>query len=343
LESYKKAVEGEYQLYTLSSRIGKSRMPKIWVEDLREELKHRNKSIFSNRLRKLIEERLQNKQQIMLFINRRGYAGFVSCRSCGYVMKCPHCDISLTAHNNGVLVCHYCGFTKPVPSICPSCGSRYIASFGTGTQKVEEQVHKEFPLAKVLRMDMDTTKNKDGHEKILSAFANQEADILVGTQMIVKGHDFPMVNLVGILAADLSLYAGSYLAAERTYDLLAQASGRAGRGEKAGNVVIQTYNPDHYSIRYAAANNYDAFYEEELLYRKMLDYPPIGHMVAILLCSESEERLEAASKLFANVIKEKIQGICNTTVIGPAKASVSKANDIYRRVIYLKDKEEMRV
>ncbi len=340
VESYYKARTGQYTLYSLMNRANNANLPSIEVVDLREELKKKNKSIFSERLRELIMEKLEKKEQIILFINRRGYAGFVSCRSCGHVLKCPHCDISLTSHNNGKLVCHYCGYEVPMVQLCPECGSPYIAAFGTGTQKIEAMVKKEFPMASVIRMDTDTTSGKEGHQKILKSFANHEVDILVGTQMIVKGHDFPEVTLVGILAADLSLYAGSYLAAERTYDLLAQASGRAGRGEKAGNVVIQTYNPDHYSIRYAAANNYDAFYEEELLYRKMLDYPPIGHMVAILLCSESEDRLEAASKLFANVIKEKIQGICNTTVIGPAKASVSKANDIYRRVIYLKDKEE---
>jgi len=340
VESFYKAQTGQYKLYTLLNRANNANLPSIEVVDLREELKKKNKSIFSERLRELIMDRLEKKEQIILFINRRGYAGFVSCRSCGHVLKCPHCDISLTSHNNGKLICHYCGYEVPMVSLCPECGSPYIAAFGTGTQKIEAMVKKEFPMASVIRMDTDTTSGKEGHQKILKAFANHEVDILVGTQMIVKGHDFPEVTLVGILAADLSLYAGSYLAAERTYDLLAQASGRAGRGEKAGNVVIQTYNPDHYSIRYAAANNYVAFYEEELLYRKMLDYPPIGHMVAILLCCVSEEKLEATSKLFTNVIKEKIEGICNTTVIGPAKASVSKANDIYRRVIYLKDKEE---
>ena len=340
VESFYKAKDGQYKLYTMLNRAGNASMPSIEIIDLREELKKKNKSIFSERLRELILDRLQKKEQIVLFINRRGYAGFVSCRSCGHVLKCPHCDISLTSHNNGKLICQYCGYEAPMPKLCPECGSPYIAAFGTGTQKIEAMVKKEFPMASVLRMDSDTTSKKEGHQKILEAFANHEADILVGTQMIVKGHDFKEVTLVGILAADLSLYAGSYLAAERTYQLLSQASGRAGRGEKAGNVVIQTYNPDHYSIRYAAVNNYDAFYEEELLYRKMLEYPPIGHMVAILLCSDSKERVEVASKFLASVINEKIHGICDTKVIGPANASLSKAKDIYRRVIYLKDKEE---
>lgn len=340
VESFYKASNGEYALYTLNNRAGRAKIPSVEIIDLREELKKKNRSIFSERLRELMLDRLEKKEQILLFINRRGYAGFVSCRSCGHVLKCPHCDISLTSHNNGKLVCHYCGYMAPMPKICPTCGSPYIAAFGTGTQKIEALVKKEFPGASVLRMDMDTTSGKEGHQKILESFANHEADILVGTQMIVKGHDFKDVTLVGILAADLSLYAGNYLASERTFQLLEQASGRAGRREKEGNVVIQTYNPDHYSIRYAASHDYSAFYKEELLYRSMLDYPPIGHMLAILLCSDSEERVEVASKLFANIIRDKMQGICDTKIIGPAKASLSKAKDIYRRVIYLKDREE---
>lgn len=339
LESYKKALEGEYKLYNLSSRIGKSRMPKIWIEDLREELKKKNKSIFSLHLKELMEDRLSKKQQIMLFINRRGYAGFVSCRSCGHVMKCPHCDISLTAHNNGTLVCHYCGYGEATPTKCPSCGSKYIAAFGTGTQKVEELVKKGFPGARVLRMDTDTTKTKDGHEKILAAFANQEADILVGTQMIVKGHDFPMVTLVGILAADLSLYAADYRAAEKTYQLLTQASGRAGRGEIPGEVVIQTYQPEHYSITAASQDNYIGFYQQEMCYREMLKYPPAAHILAILIASKDERKAMFASELISGASKEWVlteQIAEETSIIGPAAAVLSKANDIYRYMVYIK-------
>lgn len=343
VESFYKAQNGEYQLYQLMERAGAGRLPTIEVVDLREELKKNNKSIFSQRLGILMEECLEKKEQIILFINRRGYAGFVSCRSCGHVLKCSHCDISLTSHNKGKLLCHYCGANEEMPSLCPVCGSPYIAAFGTGTQKIEAMVIKEFPNARVLRMDTDTTQGKDGHEKILSAFANQEADILVGTQMIVKGHDFPQVTLVGILAADLSLYAGDYRASERTYDLLAQAAGRAGRGSKAGNVVIQSYNPDHYSIRFAAKNDYEAFYKEELLYRQVLDYPPLGHMAALLMTSEEEQRAEEAAALLGDIILEKVKGISTMKVLGPAKASLSKANDIYRRVLYLKDKDERNI
>lgn len=339
LEAYKNALAGIYKLYTLPSRNGKSRLPKIWIEDLREELKNRNKSMFSFRLKELMRDRLDKKEQIILFINRRGYAGFVSCRSCGHVMKCPHCDVSLTAHNNGTLICHYCSHQVNTPTICPTCSSKYIAAFGTGTQKVEEMVKKEFPSARVLRMDADTTKNKDGHEKILSTFANGEADILVGTQMIVKGHDFPMVTLVGIIAADLSLYASDYRASERTYQLLAQASGRAGRGDLAGEVVIQTYQPDHYSITAASKDDYLGFFKQEMSYRELLMYPPAAHILAILIASKNEKHGEFASELLSGAAKEWInsENIDNeTVVIGPSAAILSKANDIYRYTIYIK-------
>ncbi len=342
IESYKNAIEGNYKLYTLPSRVGTRKMPKIWIEDLREELKKRNKSIFSTRLKELMEDRLRKNEQIMLFINRRGYAGFVSCRSCGHVMKCKHCDISLTAHNNGFLVCHYCGYEEATPRTCPTCGSKYIAAFGTGTQKVEEMVKKEFPNARVLRMDTDTTKAKDGHEKILSAFANGEADVLVGTQMIVKGHDFPKVTLVGILAADLSLYASDYRASERTYQLLAQASGRAGRGDVEGEVVIQTYQPEHYSIIAASKDDYFMFYKQEMNYRKLLMYPPAAHILAILIATKDEEKGVFVSRLLEGAIKDWInrEGIEEETkIVGPSKAYLYKANDIYRYMIYIKQED----
>lgn len=365
VESYKKALDGTYKLCTLEKRAGAGTVPTVEIVDLREELKKRNRSMFSERLKVLIEDRLKNKQQIMLFINRRGYAGFVSCRSCGFVLKCPHCDVSLTAHQvqkGQKLVCHYCGHTIEKPAICPLCSSKYIASFGTGTQKVEEAVRKEFPQARVLRMDTDTTKGKEGHEKILSAFANQQADILVGTQMIVKGHDFPNVTLVGIMAADLSLFANDYRASEKTFQLLNQASGRAGRGTKDGEVVIQTYQPEHYSIVTAAKNDYISFYEQEIVNRSLTDYPPMGHMFAVLFTSKTEELAEQMSEeLIKSIITyAQSQGIFvwankkylqkmwivpkknqdSIKIIGPAKASVGKIKDYHRIVFYLKGKEE---
>lgn len=357
LEMYKKAIEGEIKLYTLTKRAKEAEPPQVWIVDLREELKKKNKSIFSEKLKQLILDRLARKEQIMLFLNRRGYAGFVSCRSCGHVMSCAHCDVSLTAHNNGRLVCHYCGHEEKQPATCPVCGSKYIAAFGTGTQKVEELVKKEFPMARVLRMDADTTRNKGGHEAVLSAFSKQEADILVGTQMIVKGHDFPKVTLVGIIAADLSLYTGDFRASERTFQLLCQAAGRAGRDVLPGEVVIQTYHPEHYSILASAEGDYENFYQQEMSYRRLMQYPPAAHILLLLVTSKVEaEAVKAAAHLAAAVkhyIEEKQEEASvkakhftsgapepsdrmTVSVIGPAPASIAKANDIYRQVIYIK-------
>jgi primosomal protein N' (replication factor Y) len=343
-ESFLQAKEGHMKLYTLTKRAKEAEPPVVWVVDLREELKNKNKSIFSEKLKELILDRLKKKEQIMLFLNRRGYAGFVSCRSCGYVMKCPHCDISLTSHNNGSMVCHYCGYSEKQPGNCPTCSSKYIAAFGTGTQKVEELVKKEFPEARVLRMDTDTTKNKGGHETILAAFSEHRADILVGTQMIVKGHDFPKVTLVGIIAADLSLYTGDFRASERTFQLLCQAAGRAGRDVLPGEVVIQTYHPEHYSIVAAAAGDYESFYEQEILYRSLLQYPPVAHMLLALVTSKEEEKADKAATHLGEALKlylEREQLLVQ--VIGPAPAAIARANDTFRRVIYLKynDYEEL--
>lgn len=333
MEAYYRAMKGEYKLYKLLKRAGSGSLPKVWVTDLREEFAKRNTSIFGEQLYTLIQERLEKKEQVMLFLNRRGYAGFVSCRKCGYALSCPHCDVSLTAHKTQGkithLVCHYCNHQITMPQTCPQCGSKYIGGFGTGTQKVEEMTKQAFPQARILRMDADTTSGKNGHEKILSAFANREADILVGTQMIVKGHDFPNVTLVGILAADLSLNGSDFRAAERTYQLLSQAAGRAGRGELAGDVVIQTYRPDHYCIKAAAEHDYESFYRQESDYRKMLQYPPVSHILAMLV-SAGEEALVQSTAAKIAVLMDR-EGI---TVIGPAKAPVYKVNDIYRMQIY---------
>lgn len=337
VDSYYKAKTGEYQLLEMKHRVAQKPLPVCNIVDLREELNSGNRSILSRRLQKLIEERLEKKQQIMLFINRRGMSGFVSCRACGQVMKCPHCDVSLSLHNNHRLVCHYCGYEEPAPKVCPECGSKYISGFKAGTQKIEEIVKERFPNARILRMDFDTTRSKDSYEQILSAFANQEADILIGTQMIVKGHDFPNVTLVGILAADLSMYVNDYRASERTFQLLTQAAGRAGRGEEPGEVVIQTYNPGHYSIITAQRQDYEAFYEAEISYRKLLSYPPVSHMVVMLITAEKEEEAsQAALRLAKLIAKAEIEGL---QIIGPANAAIAKMNDIYRKVIYLKHKE----
>ena len=298
-------------------------------------MKTGNRSILSRKLAAMIQDRLDRKEQSMLFLNRRGYAGFISCRECGHVIKCPHCDVSLSYHQGGRLVCHYCGHEEPRPALCPECGSVHVGEFRAGTQQVEELVKKTFPEARVLRMDMDTTREKDGHEKILSAFANEEADILVGTQMIVKGHDFPNVTLVGVLAADMSLYSDDYRAGERTFQLLAQAAGRAGRGMKKGEAVIQTYSPKHYAVTAAAAQDYEAFYREEIRYREMMGYPPAAHLLAVLVSCENEEHLEKGCH-FLKEYAARVKGKAPVSVIGPASPGIGKVNDIYRKVLYLK-------
>ncbi len=338
LEAFFQAKEGHIKLFELNNRLAGGELPSVYIEDLREELKQGNRSIFSRRLKELLQDRLQKGQQSMLFLNRRGFAGFVSCRACGHVMKCPHCDVSLSEHKNGKLVCHYCGYETPHVTKCPQCGSKYILGFRAGTQQIEEMLYKEFPQARVLRMDADTTKNKDSYEKILSQFANEEADILVGTQMIVKGHDFPKVTLVGVIAADMSLHVGDYRAAERTFQLLTQAAGRAGRSALPGEVVIQTYQPEHYAVVHAANQDYEGFYEEEISYRDLMMYPPVANMMAILVLSNDEltgmahanELVDAMKRQFT---KERLY------VIGPAAASIGKINDIYRSIIYVKHRD----
>ena len=338
LEAYSRAVSDEYVLVKLKARYGERPMPKVSIVDLREELKAGNRSILSRELWGEIERRLESREQIMLFLNRRGYAGFVSCRSCGHVMKCPHCDISLSEHNNGRLICHYCGYETKKPQVCPECGSPYIGGFKAGTQQIEKVVQDTFPGVRTLRMDFDTTRNKGSYEKILASFAAHEADVLIGTQMIVKGHDFPDVTLVGVIAADLSLNADDYRCGERTFQLLCQAVGRCGRGKKPGEAVIQTYHPDHYSIQAAAVQDYEAFYEEEMSYRELMDYPPAAHMMAVLgSCPEEELLIQAMHylQLYINRIYKKK----DLHVIGPAYASVGKVKDIYRQVIYLKHED----
>ena len=338
LEAYSRAVSDEYVLVKLKARYGERPMPKVSIVDLREELKAGNRSILSRELRGGIERRLESREQIMLFLNRRGYAGFVSCRSCGHVMKCPHCDVSLSEHNNGRLICHYCGYETKKPQVCPECGSPYIGGFKAGTQQIEKVVQDTFPGVRTLRMDFDTTRNKGSYEKILASFAAHEADVLIGTQMIVKGHDFPDVTLVGVIAADLSLNADDYRCGERTFQLLCQAVGRCGRGKKPGEAVIQTYHPDHYSIQAAAVQDYEAFYEEEMSYRELMDYPPAAHMMSVLgSCPEEEFLIQAMHylQLYINRIYNKK----DLHVIGPAYASVGKVKDIYRQVIYLKHED----
>lgn len=345
VDSYYKAKTGVYRLLELDKRVDDRPLPKCEVVDLRQELREGNRSILSTRLQELMEERLLNGQQTMLFLNRRGKSAFMSCRACGFVVKCPHCDVSLSEHSGGVMVCHYCGYRQPVPKVCPSCGSKYISGFKAGTQKIEAMVAKRFPQARILRMDYDTTRAKDAYEKILQAFSNQEADILIGTQMIVKGHDFSNVTLVGVLAADMSLHVNDFHAAERTFALLTQAAGRAGRGKLPGNVVIQTYDPVHYAIRTAKEQDYEAFYDKEIEYRRLMNYPPVWNMLLVHVTSPDESECGSMAQQVYDIASQMISHADENQspddrhqiqLIGPADATIAKVNDIYRKVIYMK-------
>ncbi len=335
LSAYSHADSGEYLLVKLNARYEERPLPEVSIVDLREELKKGNRSVLSTELKTSLKETLQKKEQAMLFLNRRGYAGFVSCRACGYVMKCPHCDVSLSEHNGNRLICHYCGYETVKPRSCPSCGSFHIGGFKAGTQQIEKVLEKEFPEAEVLRMDFDTTRTKDSYEKILASFAKHEADILVGTQMIVKGHDFPDVTLVGVIAADLSLNMDDYHCGERTFQLLTQAVGRAGRGQKPGRAVIQTYQPEHYSIRAAASQDYGGFYKEEMSYRTLMDYPPAAHMMTVFGSCQDEELLKKAMYYIEAFIR-RVSPKEELHMIGPTAASVGKVKDVYRQVLHLK-------
>ena len=336
LTIYSAALRGEVQLLELLERahVG-AQLAETEIIDLREELAKGNRSILSERLYTLMQEKLERKEQIMLFMNRRGYSNFVSCRSCGEALKCPHCDITLTLHRDGSLRCHYCGYQTRLMKLCPSCGSPYLAPFGFGTEKLESYVKKVFPTASVLRMDADTTKRKGDHERILEKFRKHQADILIGTQMIVKGHDFPDVTLVGLIAADLNLSAPDFKASERTFQLLTQAAGRAGRGAQAGTVIIQTYQPDHYAIVLSKRQDYKAFYEKEFRFRKLMGYPPTERLMTIQLASKDEDFLSMVSAAAA----EGFQLDCSAEgaeLIGPLEASVYRINDVYRKIVYIK-------
>ena len=353
LEAMYRARKGEYVLLELKNRSRMQQLAEVYTVDLRQELREGNRSILSRKLQELMEDRLKKKEQIMLFLNRRGYSGFISCRECGHVIKCPHCSVSLSVHRDGTMRCHYCGYTCAKVTACPECGSRHIGEFRAGTQQIEDIVKERFPGARVLRMDMDTTRQKDSYEKILSAFANEEADILVGTQMIVKGHDFPNVTLVGVLAADMSLYTDDYRSGERTFQLLTQAVGRAGRGDRPGEAVIQTYSPEHYAVVTAAAQDYEAFYAQEISYRELMGYPPVEHLLAVLVSCGDEELLdkgchylrEYALRVSRNVKPadsneaRMSDGQGRAAVIGPASPGIDKVKDIYRRVLYIKAPE----
>ena len=341
--TYYKCMTGEYDMAELKHRVNDSNLPQTFIKDMRLELEMGNRSIFSKDLYQEIKLNLEKGEQTMLFINRRGFSTFVSCRKCGHVMMCDNCNVSYTYHSKSQsLMCHYCGKTIKNPTVCPECGSRYIKYFGTGTQKVEDEVKKYFPNARVLRMDMDTTTKKNSHEKILSSFGKGEADILIGTQMIAKGHDFPNVTLVGIIAADISLNSGSYKAAENTFQLLTQVSGRAGRSEREGRVYIQTYNSDNYVIRLSAKQDYKGFYDEEIAVRRILDYPPFGCFFNIMISGEKEREVIESSQRIKDVMSYFNKNN-DFIILGPVPAFISKIKNEYRFTITVKYSDEYRL
>ena len=289
--------ENRLTLLEMRDRVKGRPLPEVEIADMRGEFERGNHSIFSARLAEAIQDTLSRGEQVMLFINRRGHSTFVSCRRCGYVVKCPQCDVSMTYHQSeNLLKCHYCGSTQPPPASCPECTSRYIKYFGAGTQKVAEEVQKLFPLARVARMDVDTTREKDAHVRILNRFRSGEANVLIGTQMIAKGLDFPNVTLVGVVAADMTLNLPDYRSTERTFQLLTQVAGRAGRADKPGRVIVQTYDPDHYGIQLAAAQDYRAFYQKESAFRRNALYPPFTEIVRIVYSGKNEEDVRRAAE-----------------------------------------------
>ena len=334
IESYYRALQGDYELIEMHNRANGKEMPKMEIVDMREELKNRNISMFSRKLSEAIEETLNKKKQLILFLNRRGYSTFISCRSCGYVFKCPECDVSMTYHKNGYLICHYCGRAEKARKACPKCNSKYVKFFGAGTERVEQEVKKYFPKARVLRMDVDTTRHKNSHESIYNSFKNGEADILIGTQMVSKGLDFKDVILVGVLAADMSLNIPDYRAAERTYQIITQVAGRAGRGEDDGKVIVQSYTPDHYSLKYSKEENYEDLFKEEINLRRLMGNPPFGKILLINVSSKFEEKL----KTFMYTLEEKLKKLIleEVTLLGPVPCIITKLKDNYRWQIILK-------
>lgn len=342
IETYSRCKRGDIELIEINHRADGASMPKVEIIDMREELISNNKSMFSRRLYNLIKDRLEKKEQIILFLNRRGFSTFVSCRKCGYIFKCNNCDISLTYHHNmKKLVCHYCGSSMSMPKICPKCGSKYVKYFGVGTEKVEQAVKSEFKEARVLRMDFDTTRSKHAYENIYNTFKQGKANILVGTQMIAKGLDFKDVTLVGVIAADLSLNLPDFRSSERTYQLITQVSGRAGRGQKSGEVIVQTYNPEDYSIKCAASNDYYKFYEEEMKIRREMDYPPFSNIFLINMSSKNENILIKNIQNVGIFLKNVFEKDDKIKVLGPCPCVISKIKELFRWQIMLKGKIDL--
>ncbi|MEY7999560.1 primosomal protein N' [Clostridium sp. Mt-5] len=339
IKTYYRCKTGEIELLTLKNRADGAIMPEIKIVDMREELVNNNKSMFSRILYESICDRLNKGEQTILFLNRRGYSTFVSCRKCGYVFKCNKCDISYTYHHNvGKLICHYCGSKIDVPKVCPKCGSKYVKYFGVGTEKIEQHIKSEFPQAKTIRMDFDTTRKKNSYENIYNTFKEGRADILIGTQMIAKGLDFKNVTLVGVIAADLSINLPDFRSAEKTYELITQVSGRAGRGEKPGEVIVQTYSPENYSIKCAAENDYEDFYNEEINIRRQMEYPPFSDILLINMNSKKENILIKNIQNVGVFLRNALGKNDKIKMLGPCPCEISKIKELYRWKIMIKGK-----
>jgi primosomal protein N'' len=337
LTSFYKTETGEYERIILRERYNKAPMPSVEIVDMREELKRGNKSIFSVSLYQEIKKNLELKRQVILFLNRRGYSTFVSCRTCGFVMKCRECGISLTYHKTrNEAICHFCGYHEKLPLVCPECHGKYIKHFGTGTEKVEEVTKEMFPEFIVDRLDLDTTTKKGSIDRILNNFKKGKTNILIGTQLVAKGLDFANVGLVGIVSADISLNIPDFRSAERTFQLITQAAGRAGRGNDPGKVLIQTYTPDHYSILAAADHDYSAFYKAETIIRNQLGYPPYSDLMQVVISSENEKESFTEIKRVAETFVQMAGNEEKRYVLGPQPASMQKIKGLYRYQIFIK-------
>lgn len=339
LESYARAKKNVYKLLTLDKRTNNKELPKVEIVDMRAELHAGNRTMFSRVLKDKMKHAISRGEQVVLLLNRRGYSTFVMCRDCGHVKECPHCDIALTYHKNShQLKCHYCSYEEPMPHVCPSCSSDLIRYFGTGTQRVEESLTKLMPEARIIRMDVDTTRRKGAHEKLLTSFANKEADILLGTQMIAKGLDFENVTLVGVLTADSMLHLPDFRSSEKTFQLLTQVSGRAGRHALPGEVIIQAYTPNHYSIELASQYNYEQFFQQEMKMRKTFQYPPYVYLTLLTISHSNHaiavQTTQQITKLLLTLVQQ------GTTVLGPTPSPILRIKDRYRYQCMLKYKNE---
>lgn len=342
VESYYRAQQQEYALLSLPQRVQQRALPEIAIVDMREELRRKNRSVFSMALRNAIADRLARAEQTILLINRRGFATFVLCRDCGLVLRCPRCSVSLTYHaSDNMLRCHYCLYQHSTPDTCPVCQSRNIRYFGTGTQKIEDELKRSFPTARVLRMDTDTTTRKNSHQEMLDAFERGEADILLGTQMIAKGLDYPNVTLVGIITADSALNLPDFRAGERTFQLMTQAAGRAGRGDKPGQVIVQTYNPEHYSIQAVSEHDYKAFYRQEITVREQLNYPPFHFLIKIVASGDDESEVIRRLQYIADRAgKYAAKGEIPAEFLGPAPAPLSRLKNQFRWQLFFKGPDQ---